>query len=82
MKNALLFATTLALLFIAQTTVHAQKTATWKGGAPGRSTDWMCAANWREGRLPNEFSAVIIPDVSTGSQAYPVIRSGEVEVGR
>lgn len=79
MKNALFFAVPFALL-LAQTTLAAQKTATWKGGAPGRSTDWMCAANWREGRLPNEFSTVIIPDVSTGSQAYPIIRSGEVEV--
>ncbi len=80
MKNTLLFAATLVLLSIAPATVHAQKTATWKGGAPGRSTDWMCAANWREGRLPNEFSAVIIPDVSAGSQAYPVIRTGQVDV--
>ncbi|HOY06808.1 MAG TPA: hypothetical protein PLO67_15470 [Saprospiraceae bacterium] len=80
MKNISLFAIPFALLFIAQTTLSAQKTATWKGGTPGRSTEWMCASNWREGRLPNEFSAVVIPDVSTGSQAYPVLRSGEVEV--
>lgn len=80
MKNASIFAILFALIFIAQSTLSAQKTATWKGGTPGRSTDWMCASNWREGRLPNEFSAVIIPDVSTSSQSYPIIRNGEVEV--
>lgn len=80
MKNISLFAIPFAFLFIAQSTLSAQKTATWKGGTPGRSSDWMCASNWREGRLPNEFSAVVIPDVSTGSQAYPVLRSSEVEV--
>lgn len=75
MKNALFFAATLSLLFIGQVAAHAQKTATWKGGAPGRSTDWSCAQNWADSRVPNEFSDVVIPNVSTTSGAQPVIRS-------
>ncbi len=60
--------------------VSAQKTATWKGGTPGRGSDWNCPKNWKEGRVPNEFSHVIIPDVSSSTFSYPVIESGEVEI--
>jgi len=49
----------------------AQITAVWKGGKPGRTTDWNCPANWSEGRVPDEFTQVIIP---TGANYYPVIR--------
>lgn len=55
--------------------LFAQTTATWQGGKPGRTTDWNCAANWREGRAPDEFSQVIIP---TGVIHYPVLKD-EVE---
>jgi len=77
MKNLLFFA---AILLTSHTALLAQKTATWKGGTPGKPADWNCAANWKEGSVPNEFSQVIIPDVSSSSFSNPVIASGEVEV--
>lgn len=77
MKNILFFA---AFILASQTTLFAQKTATWKGGTLGKPTDWNCAANWKEGRVPNEFSQVIIPDVSSSSHSNPVLISGEVEI--
>lgn len=49
----------------------AQTTAVWQGGKPGRTTDWNCPANWSEGRVPDEFTQVIIP---AGVTYYPVIR--------
>lgn len=70
----------IALFFLVNLSAHAQKTATWKGGTPGRKSDWNCPSNWKEGRLPNEFSAVTIPDVSTSTFSYPVIQEGEIEV--
>lgn len=75
-------APTAALMFTVgfQDILSAQKVATWKGGTPGRNTDWYCATNWIEGRVPNEFSQVIIPDVSTTTSSAPVLGSGEVEV--
>jgi len=69
-----------ALFFLVQFAAQAQKTATWKGGTAGRKSDWNCPTNWKEGRVPNEFSNVLIPDVSTSTFSYPVIRQGTVEV--
>ncbi len=81
MKNASFsFVALLIVLFGFQTSLSAQKTATWKGGTPGRSTDWNCPTNWKEGRVPDEFSAVIIPDVSTSTFSYPMIQEGTVEI--
>lgn len=81
MKNASsILAATLILFFGFQGSVTAQKTATWKGGTPGRSSDWNCASNWKEGRIPDEFSHVFIPDVSTSTFTYPVIQEGEIEI--
>ncbi len=81
MKNTVLcFATVITLLFGCQVTLNAQKTNTWKGGAPGRVNDWYCAANWSRGVVPNEFSNVLIPDVSTSTHATPVIKNGHVEI--
>ncbi len=77
MRNILFFA---AFILASQTTLFAQKAATWKGGTPGKATDWNCAANWKEGRVPNEFSQVIIPDVSSSSHSNPVLTNGEVEI--
>ncbi|MBC7778374.1 MAG: hypothetical protein H7246_23280 [Phycisphaerae bacterium] len=79
MKNAsIFFAATLIFLFVSQS-MSAQKTATWKGGTPGRSTDWNCPTNWKEGRVPDAFSNVVIPDVSTSTFSYPII-GDEVEI--
>ncbi len=81
MKNTLLFlATAITLLFGCQVTLNAQKTNTWKGGTPGRATDWYCATNWSNGTVPNEFSNVVIPDVSTSTHAAPVLLKGEAEI--
>lgn len=41
--------------------LFSQTIATWKGGKPGRTSDWACADNWKEGKVPNEFSLVVIP---------------------
>jgi len=80
MKNAFFSCiATMILFFGFQVSLNAQKTATWKGGTPGRTSDWECATNWKEGRVPDEFSCVIIPDVSTSTFSYPVI-AGEVEI--
>ncbi len=52
-------------------TLSAQNIAVWQGGKPGRTTEWNCPANWSEGRVPDEFTQVIIP---TGANYYPVIQ--------
>ena len=61
-------------------TATAQKTNVWRGGAPGHETDWSFFKNWSAGHTPSEFDHVIIPDVSTSTGDYPVIRTGEIEV--
>ena len=77
MKSLLAIFTLCCLICLS---ANAQKTATWKGGTPGRNTEWNCAANWKEGRVPDEFSNVVIPDVSTNTFSYPVIYAGIVEI--
>jgi hypothetical protein len=67
MKTTSIF---IALILGLSFTVSAQTTAVWQGGKPGRTTDWNCPANWSEGRVPNEFTQVIIP---AGATHYPVI---------
>ncbi len=61
----------LALFLSFSFTLSAQTTTTWQGGKPGRTNDWNCPANWSEGRVPDEFTQVIIP---TDANYYPVIR--------
>lgn len=76
MKNASsFFAMTMILILGFQISLNAQRKATWKGGSPGRSADWNCPTNWKEGYVPDGFSNVIIPDVSSGSGIKPVIYS-------
>ena len=58
----------------------AQPPVYWVGGTPGMENDWACHRNWSNSRVPNEFSNVIIPDVSSGSQADPVIWDGLVKL--
>lgn len=80
MKNVrILFVAFIALL-LCSASLFAQKTATWKGGTPGRPEEWNCPTNWNEGRVPDEFSRVIIPDVSTSTFHNPVLNEGEVEI--
>lgn len=59
---------------------HLQNTNYWKGGHPGQPTEWNCAQNWSLSQVPNEFSNVVIPDVSTQTNAYPVLRNTDTEV--
>ena len=59
---------------------YSQRPITWKGGTPGMKNDWFCPQNWSSASVPDEFSDVIIPDVSTSTFASPVIRSGKVEI--
>jgi hypothetical protein len=60
--------------------LQAQRLNFWVGGTPGMDRDWHCPRNWSLGQIPNQFSDVIIPDVSTASDAMPLIRDGVVEV--
>jgi hypothetical protein len=57
--------------------LSAQIAATWKGGKPGRTTDWNCPDNWTQGRVPDEFTQVIIP---FGASYYPVIQSAPAPI--
>lgn len=52
----------------------AQKQSVWIGGTPGREQAWNCPKNWSNHALPDIFTDVIIPDVSSQSLANPVIR--------
>lgn len=70
----------LALVLFLDTNVFAQISTTWKGGTPGRANDWNCPKNWSNHTVPNAFSDVIIPDVSTTTMASPIIKTGRVEV--
>lgn len=81
MKNSMLISVAAIIFcFGFQVALSAQKIATWKGGTPGRVSDWNCATNWKEGRVPDEFSNVFIPDVSTSTFNYPIIKNGSVEI--
>ena len=81
MKIATLsFATALTLIFGLSISLSAQTTATWKGGAPGMEHEWNCPKNWSSYRVPDAFSDVIIPDVSSTTLAAPVIKNGVFEV--
>ncbi|MBK7335060.1 MAG: hypothetical protein IPJ00_02375 [Saprospirales bacterium] len=60
--------------------VFSQTLNFWIGGAPGLEREWNCPKNWSAYKVPNEFSSVVIPDVSTGSRSYPVIYSGVLEI--
>jgi hypothetical protein len=75
MKNFFFFA---AIILISQTSLLAQKSTTWKGGTPGKPSDWNCASNWSDGRVPNEFSDVTIPNVSI--EIYPVIKNNVEDI--
>lgn len=79
MKTTIIASATLFLLTLS-TTAFAQKSSTWKGGTPGQENNWNCSKNWSTNAVPDDFSNVIIPDVSSATQAMPVIKSGSVEI--
>ncbi len=68
------------IMMIISISSFAQKSITWKGGTLGMETEWFCPQNWSTSSVPDEFSNVIIPDVSTSSFSLPVISSGQVEI--
>jgi hypothetical protein len=59
---------------------QAQRIVFWKGGTPGLESAWNCPKNWSNHAVPDEFSNVIIPDVSTRSGKYPVISKKDAVV--
>jgi len=79
MKNTITsFATAFILFFSFSSAVLSQQSITWIGGTPGRTQDWNCAQNWSTGKVPDDFSDVTIPDVSTTTFAAPVINKGRL----
>ena len=73
--------TFLILSFTLLTSIgFAQKTVVWKGGTPGKENCWHEARNWSTNSVPDEFSNVIIPDVSSSSFSTPIIYDGTVEL--
>jgi hypothetical protein len=71
----------LAILFTMSTVCSfAQQRITWKGGTPGMENEWYCPQNWSSTSLPDEFSDVIIPDVSSSTFAPPCINEGQIEI--
>jgi hypothetical protein len=60
--------------------LSAQNLVIWKGGAPGQNANRNCFKNWSNCRVPDEFSTVMIPDVSTTTHATLVIYSGNYEL--
>jgi hypothetical protein len=82
MRNLIVFSFVMMLTQIVTQTANAQIVNTWKGGTPGQENNWACSKNWSLGRIPGVFDNVIIPDVSTGSQKFPVINSGLTEINQ
>ena len=71
----------LSVLFTLSTVYgFSQRAITWKGGTPGMQNEWSCPQNWSSTCLPNEFSDVIIPDVSSSTFAPPCIKEGNIQI--
>lgn len=70
----------IALLTLTSTIITAQSTVTWVGGTPGNETSWDEPKNWSNEHVPNKFSNVYIPDVSTSTFSNPVIEKGTIEL--
>ncbi|MCR9287957.1 MAG: hypothetical protein NXI23_11270 [Bacteroidetes bacterium] len=69
-----------AALTLISTITFAQQKVTWEGGTPGKETSWNEPRNWSNNTVPNEFSDVIIPNVSTTTFSNPVIKKGQFEL--
>jgi hypothetical protein len=70
----------IAILTLVSTTLFAQNTVTWKGGTPGKETQWNESKNWSDNQVPDENTNVIIKFMNTGHFAQPVVEES-VEVG-
>jgi len=55
-----------------------QRPVQWVVGTPGMETNWNCHKNWSTSRIPDNQSAVYIPDVRTTFQSLPVVPHGKV----
>ena len=82
MKKQIIITLVAIIILAISTSATAQTTNTWKGGFPGHETDWNQNKNWSLGKTPDVFDRVIIPDVSTSTQKYPIVKEGEIEVLR
>ena len=71
------FLLSMSLLFLVSTS-FTQNDVNWIGGTPGLENAWNEPRNWSKYRVPDAFSDVIIPDVSTTTRAYPHIPQGMV----
>ena len=79
-KSSLFFTALIALLLGFQSSLSAQKTATWKGGFPGQETNWACARNWSLNIVPDGNCHVVIPALLSQKKNYPVLSSTDEEV--
>lgn len=73
MKKLNLLITTGLIFICFLATIDAQNY--WKGGTPGKETDWNTAKNWSKNHVPDWTEDVIIPDVSSQSGFFPVIEN-------
>jgi len=55
---------------------QAQTTNTWLGGHPGQENDWLTAANWSLGEVPDATHDAVIPNGSIS----PILVGKTVEV--
>jgi hypothetical protein len=67
-------------LVLSGSTIFAQQLVRWIGGTPGQETNWHEARNWSNYKVPDTFSNVLIPDVSTTTFSAPFISGGIVEL--
>ncbi len=70
----------IAIFTILSTLTYAQQSVTWIGGTPGNETNWHEARNWSNNKVPNEFSDVVIPNVSSSTFSAPVIMNDRIEL--
>jgi len=48
----------------------------WKGGTPGKESDWNTASNWSKNKIPDwTFNYIIIPNTDASTQSYPIIKN-------
>ena len=48
-------------------------TNVWKGGTPGDENNWSNPRNWQSQEIPDYYHKVIIPNLSTTGNHYPII---------
>ncbi len=75
MKTLFVFILTSFLFF----NLQAQQFNYWKGGTPSKETDWNTAQNWSKNQVPDWTDDVLIPNVSTSGNFYPIIDT-QIEV--